>query len=300
LWLEFISDELIYRHRRRMAKIFDGKKLAAEKEKVLAKKVAEFKKTMGVTPKLVAIMVGESPASCLYLQKKSEVAKRVGMEIEIFKLNELGELISLIREKNKDEKTCGIMIQLPIKVQSSKFKVQNENLKFKILSAINPLEDVDCLTPENFGLLAMGKPRFLPATVKGIMAIIENWPLKIENLNVCVVGGSNIVGKPLALHLSNLGATVTICRSKTENLGKYTRQADLLVSATGVPKLIKKDMVKEGAAVIDVGSPVGDVDFENVSKIASFITPVPGGVGPLTVVCLLENLFQAAGLRYSE
>jgi len=159
---------------------------------------------------------------------------------------------------------------------------------------INPLKDVDCLTPENFGLLAMGKPRFLPATVRGIMTIIENWKLKIGNLNVCVVGASNIVGKPLVLHLSNLGATVTICRSKTKNLKKYTSQADLLVSATGVPGLIKKDMVKKGAVVIDVGSLVGDVDFENVAQIASFITPVPGGVGPMTVVSLLENLFQAA------
>jgi len=282
-----------------MAIIFDGKKLAAEKEKVLTQKVAEFKKATGITPKLVAAMIGENPASRLYLRKKSEAAERVGMKMEVFKLNGLSKLVSLIREKNKDKKTHGIMIQLPIKMQNTKFKMQNENLKFKILSAIDPSKDVDCLTPENFGLLAMGKPRFLPATVKGIMAIIENWSLKIENLNVCVVGGSNIVGKPLALHLSNLGATVTICRSKTKDLEKYTRQADLLVSATGVPQLIKKDMVKKGAAVIDVGSPVGDVDFENVSEITSFITPVPGGVGPMTVVCLLENLFQAASLRYS-
>jgi methylenetetrahydrofolate dehydrogenase (NADP+)/methenyltetrahydrofolate cyclohydrolase len=277
-----------------MAVIFDGKKLAAEKEKILAKKVAEFKKATGTTPKLVAIMVGENEASKLYLRKKAEAAKRVGIKIEIIKLNELNKLIKLIREKNKDKKTHGIMIQMPMEMQNLKFKIQNENLKLKILSVINPLKDVDCLTPENFGLLAMGKPRFLPATVRGIMTIIGNWKLEIENLNVCVVGASNIVGKPLALHLSNLGATVTICHSKTKNLEKYTSEADLLISATGVPKLIKKDMVKKGAVVIDVGSPVGDVDFENVSQIASFITPVPGGVGPMTVVCLLENLFQIA------
>jgi len=289
-----------------MAVIFDGKKLAAEKEKILAKKMAEFKKKTGITPKLVAVMVGENPASELYLQKKSQAAKRVGIEIEIFKLNKLIELIKLIREKNKDEKTHGVMIQMPIKIQNPirqpADKIQNSKIKnnqIEILSVINPLKDVDCLTPENFGLLAMGKPRFLPATVRGIMTIVENWKLKIENLNVCVVGASNIVGKPLALHLSNLGATVTICRSKTKNLKKYTSQADLLVSATGVPGLIKKDMVKKGAVVIDVGSPVGDVDFENVAKIASFITPVPGGVGPMTVISLLENLFQAASLRYS-
>jgi len=271
--------------------IFDGKKLAAEKEKILAKKVAEFKKATGIRPKLVAVMVGENEASKIYLRKKSQASKRVGIEMETFKLDKAEELINLIREKNKDKKTHGIMIQLPMEMQNS---------KFKILSAINPLKDVDCLTPENFGLLVMGKPRFLPATVKAILEIIEFSNYQIANLrgtNVCVVGASNIVGKPLALHLSNLGATLTICRSKTKNLEKYTRQADLLISATGVPKLIKKDMVKKGAVVIDVGSPVGDVDFENVSKIASFITPVPGGVGPLTVVCLLENVFQAAKLK---
>jgi len=277
--------------------VFDGKKLAAKKEKVLAKKVADLKKTTGITPKLVAVMIGENEASKIYLQKKAEAAQRVGIKMEIFKLNEVEELIKLIREKNKDKKTHGIMIQLPMEMQNSKCKSQNENLKFKILSAIDPLKDVDCLTPENFGLLAMGEPRFLPATVKAIMEIIHDSCFMIHASRVVIVGASNIVGKPLALHLSNLGATITICRSKTKNLEKYTRQADLLVSATGVPKLIKKDMVKKGAVVIDVGSPVGDVDFENVSKIASFITPVPGGVGPLTVVCLLESVFQAAKLE---
>jgi len=282
-----------------MTVIFDGKKLAAKKEKILAKRVVEFKKATGITPKLVAVMVGENPASELYLRKKSEAAKRIGIEIEIFKLNKLIELIKLIREKNKDKKTHGIMIQMPIEMQNAKCKMQNDNSKLKIdqtkiLAMVNPQKDVDCLTPENFGLLAMGKPRFLPATVKAIMEIIHNSCFMIHASRVVIVGASNIVGKPLALHLSNLGATVTICRSKTKNLGEYTRKADLLVSATGVPKLIKKDMVKKGAAVIDVGSPAGDVDFENVSKIASFVTPVPEGVGPLTVVCLLENVFQAA------
>jgi len=276
-----------------MTIVFDGRKLAAKKEKILAKKVANFKKTTGITPKLVAVMVGENGASKLYLRKKAEVAKRVGMDVEIFKLNKVSKLIELIKKKNKDKKTHGIMIQMPM-------RIQNENLKFKILSAINPLKDVDCLTPENFGLLAMGKPRFLPATVKAILEIIKlsNYQIiKLKGVNVCVVGASNIVGKPLSLHLSNLGATLTICRSKTKNLKKYTSQADLLVSTTGVPKLIKKDMVKKGAVVIDVGSPVGDVDFENVAKVASFITPVPGGVGPLTVIYLLENVFQAASLQ---
>jgi len=309
-----------------MAIIFDGKKLAAEKEKILAKKVADFKKRTGITPKLVAVMVGENKASKIYLRKKSQAAKRVGMEMEIFNLNEVEELIRLIGEKNKDKKTHGIMIQMPIEIQNfppfggtppkavakslpcrqagkiqNKFKIPacpagRQNSKFKILGAIEPRKDVDCLTPENFGLLAMGKPRFLPATVKAIMEIINVSGFKLQASSVVIVGASNIVGKPLALHLSNLGATVTICRSKTKNLEKYTRQADLLISATGVPKLIKKDMVKKGAVVIDVGSPVGDVDFENVSQIASFITPVPGGVGPLTVVCLLENVFQTARL----
>ncbi|MGB9706776.1 MAG: bifunctional 5,10-methylenetetrahydrofolate dehydrogenase/5,10-methenyltetrahydrofolate cyclohydrolase [Microgenomates group bacterium] len=277
-----------------MMVVFDGKKLAAKKEKVLAKKVAEFKKRTGITPKLVAIMVGEDSASKIYLRQKAAAAKRVGIEfekIELIKLTKPAELIELIKEKNEDKKVQGIMIQLPLPKNCP-----IADYELRILETIIPTKDIDCLTPQNLGLLAMGAPRFLPATVKAILEIIKLSNYQIANLKgikVCVVGASNIVGKPLALHLSNLGATVTICRRKTKNLAEFTSQADLLISATGVPKLIKKEMVKKGAVVIDVGSPVGDVDPLAAVR-ASFITPVPGGVGPLTVVSLLENLFEAA------
>lgn len=281
-----------------MAIVFDGKKVAEEKEKILTKKVAEIKKKTGITPKLTAFMVGENPASKIYLQKKRQAGERVGIEVEVVgvgEFTELTELIKLIEEKNKDSQIHGVMIQLPLPK-----RLRIANCELRILETIAPSKDVDCLTPENLGLLAMGKPRFLPATVKAIMTIIEDCKFlpagrrnKIENLNICVVGGSNIVGKPLVIHLSNLGATVIWCRSKTKNLADFTRQADLLISATGKPEIIRAEMVKKEAVVIDVGAPKGDVDFGEVSKIASFITPVPGGVGPLTVVSLLENLLVA-------
>ncbi|MGB9911004.1 MAG: bifunctional 5,10-methylenetetrahydrofolate dehydrogenase/5,10-methenyltetrahydrofolate cyclohydrolase [Microgenomates group bacterium] len=269
-----------------MAIIFDGKKLAEEKEKILAQKVAELKKKTGITPKLTAFLIGENPASILYLKKKSEAGKRVGIEVEVVKIKKITSLINLIEEKNNDFKTHGIMVQLPL---PEEFK----NWELKILESISPIKDVDCLTPVNLGLLARGQPRFLPATVKAVLEIIKNSNFKVLGSNIVVVGASNIVGKPLALLLSNLGATVTLCRSKTKNLAKFTCQADFLISATGVPNLIKAEMVKREAIVIDVGAPKADVDFEKVKKIASFITPVPGGVGPLTVVSLLENLLIA-------
>lgn len=278
-----------------MAIVFDGKRAAEKKEKLLAKKVAELKKKTGITPKLAAFLVGENPASLLYLRKKKEAGERIGAEVEVVRLEKLTELIKLIGKKNQDPRTHGIMIQLPL---PDNLKI--ENWELKILGLLDPSKDVDCLTPENLGLLTIGKPRFLPATVKAIITVIENLKFlsagrqtRLENLNICVVGGSNIVGKPLAIYLSNLGGTVIWCRSKTKNLAEFTRQADLLVSATGKPGIIKATMIKKGAVVIDVGSPKGDVEFEKVCQVASFVTPVPGGVGPLTVVSLLENLVVA-------
>ncbi|HUS60166.1 MAG TPA: tetrahydrofolate dehydrogenase/cyclohydrolase catalytic domain-containing protein [Nevskiaceae bacterium] len=274
-----------------MVKIIDGRKLALIKEKKLAREVANFKKTSGISPKLVSIFIGDPPirrASQLYVNLKEKTAKRVGIlfEKKAFSANKDPKVIyEYIKKKNIDRGVSGIMIQLPLPPKID---------PFWLVSKIDPEKDVDCLTPENLGLVAMGKPIFLPATVKGILAIIKNIQHPIEGANVVVVGASNIVGKPLAIHLSNLGATVAVCRSRTKNLSNFTRKADILVSATGVPKLIKKEMVKKGAVVIDAGSPRGDVFFEEVKKVASFITPVPGGVGPLTVICLLENVLVAA------
>lgn len=263
--------------------IFDGKKLANEKEKVLQEQVKKLVSKLGFAPKLVAILVGDNPASQIYLRLKGEAARRVGVDFEKKEFPENvdpQEVLSGIKRANQDDRVWGIMVQLPLPKELG------------ILEAISPTKDVDCLTAENFGLLAMGKPKFLPATVRAVLTIIQNSKSKVKSSNVVVIGRSNIVGRPLALALTNLGATVTVCHSKTKNLADFTRRAEILISATGIPGLIKKEMVKKGAIVIDVGSPKGDIDFTEVKKAASFITPVPGGVGPLTVVSLFENLLQ--------
>jgi methylenetetrahydrofolate dehydrogenase (NADP+)/methenyltetrahydrofolate cyclohydrolase len=274
-----------------MAKVFEGKKLAQKKEKELAKKVAELKKK-GIRPKLVSFLVGENPASLLYLKKKEEAAKRVGINFELQKFSSNINFTLLrrrIREKNNDSGVSGVMVQLPL-----------SEINQEILAEISPEKDVDCLTPENLGLLALGKPRFLPAVVKAVLAILKfvftqgvlpSPPLRWD---IVVVGASGFVGRSLVAYLKNLGLKAIPCDEFTKFLKKWTKRGDILISATGVPGLIKKEMVKKGAVVIDVGSPKGDVDFEEVKKVASWITPVPGGVGPLTIVCLLENVLLAA------
>ena len=265
--------------------LFDGRKSAKEKEEQLKKVVSQLAKA----PKLVAIQVGHNPASDIYLRLKREMAERIGIEFELVNFPEDAkeeEIIEVISSANKDEKVKGIMVQLPL---------PKEFNEFTILQAIDPKKDVDCLTMENLGLVIAGEPRFFPATVKAVLEILEEAGVDKENLvgkNACIVGGSNIVGKPLALVLSNMGATISLCRSKTKDLAQFTTQADILVTATGVEGIIKEEMVKEGVIVIDVGAPKAEVDFENVNKKTSFITPVPGGVGPMTVVCLMENLVQ--------
>jgi len=275
--------------------IFDGKKLAAEEERILKEKVDRLK-TKGVIPKLVSILIGENPESELYLGLKKKAAERVGIKMEIAKFSEKvrsDEVIKYIENLNKDQKVHGIMVQLPLPKS-----LEVRNLKLEILGSIAPSKDIDCLTPQNLGLLMMGKPRFLPATVKSVIKIIHSSKFIIHSSNVCIVGGSEIVGKPLAMVLSDAGATVSLCRSATKNLKEFTKKADILISATGVPGLIKKEMIKKGAIVIDVGIKmsnikiVGDVEKE-VKEVAEFLTPVPGGVGPVTVVSLLENLVES-------
>ncbi|MDO8551811.1 MAG: tetrahydrofolate dehydrogenase/cyclohydrolase catalytic domain-containing protein [bacterium] len=268
--------------------IFEGKKLALEKEEILKEKLPR----LGFKPKLAVILVGNDRASKIFVDLKEKAAQRVGVEFirkDFPEAVEYSELVGFIENSNKDISILGIMIQLPFPSQSSIINYQSS-----VLDSINPKKDVDCLTSENLGLLMAGKPRFLPATVRAVVEIIHNSELKIKNSNVVIVGGSILVGKPLAMVLSDIGATVTICRSQTEDLEKFTKEADILISATGEPDLITGDMIKEGAVVIDVGSPKGDVNFDEVSKKASFITPVPGGVGPLTVVSLFENLIAKA------
>ena len=270
-----------------MVVIFDGKKFAQDKEEILQQ---EFKKLVkkGHSLKLVSILIGQNPASRLYVSLKEKAANRVGVVFEKQEFPEdvdVKELADFIKSQNNDSGVRGIMVQLPLPASFSDKIVT-------ILREIAPQKDVDCLTPENLGLLMIGRWRVLPATVRGIWEILGRAGINEKTIvgkNVCVLGRSDIVGKPLANLLINRGATVTVCHRQTKDLACLIKRADIIISATGSPNLVKGEMVKEGAIVIDVGSPKGDIDFDSVIKKASFITPVPGGVGPMTVVSLLEN-----------
>ncbi|MGI5826218.1 MAG: bifunctional 5,10-methylenetetrahydrofolate dehydrogenase/5,10-methenyltetrahydrofolate cyclohydrolase [Patescibacteria group bacterium] len=280
--------------------IFDGKEFARQKEERLKLQV-EALKAQGITPKMVSILADNSPETALYVSLKSKFAEKIGALYDVHRFDggETQRIIEFIKEQNKNPSVHGIMVQLP---------VINEN---QILQAITPEKDADCLTAENLGKVLLGEPRLLPATVKATADIIkfaiehlegaqkeEDW---LAGKNVCIIGASIIVGKPLAIYLSDLGATVTICHSKTENLPEFTKKADVVVSATGVTDLVTVDMVKYGAIVIDVGISkllrggkfrvMGDVDPKVVEKTA-FLSPVPGGVGPVTVASLFENLLS--------
>lgn len=278
--------------------IFDGKAFAQLKEARLKQSVEELR-GKGIVPKLVSILADNSPESRLYVSLKEKFSQRVGaiFEIHHFDGTATKKIVEDVLKANQDPQVQGIMVQLPV--------VDEE----EIVRAIDPIKDIDCLTPENLGLIVGGTPRFLPATVKAVVEIAreamgevkgEKW---LAGMNVCIIGASIIVGKPLAILLSDTGATVTICRSTTQNLADFTRKADILISATGVTDLIKKEMVKLRGVVIDVGISkllrggkfrvVGDVDPQVLERTA-FFTPVPGGVGPVTVACLFENLLLAS------
>lgn len=272
--------------------IFDGKALAGVKEEALKLRVLELKRK-NINPKLVVILSGKNPDSELYVSLKQKFAQRVGVLFEIKRFDEFGpsaEIIEFIKKANMDASVHGIMVQLPVAEP------------FRAVSVIAPSKDVDCLTPQNLGLIMAEHPWFLPATVKAVISVIKSAQIKVTGANVTIVGASEIVGKPLAVLLSDAGATVSVCRSTTKDLSAFTKEADILISATGAPHLITKNMVKPGAAVIDVGiskllrdgkfQVTGDVD-SGVKEIASFFTPVPGGVGPVTVACLFENLLHA-------
>lgn len=260
-------------------KIFDGRKLAQEREEELRKKL----KKLGFKPKLVSLVIGNDEASHLYLSLKEKAAQRVGIlfEKKVFPADaDEKEIYQSLKACNLDKQIHGIIIQMPV---PKKFDL------FWLVSKIDPEKDVDCLTPENLGLLFLGKPIFLPAVVKAILLVLEG--IKLKGKEVVIVGAGDLVGKPLAIHLKNLGATVVLCDEYTKNLSQWTKKGEILVAATGVEGLIKKEMVKPGAIVIDVGSPQPEVD-EGVKEVASLVTPVPGGIGPLTIVCLLENLLE--------
>ena len=274
--------------------ILDGKKVSAKVREDLKLEVDNLKKE-GIKPKLAVIMVGNDPASKVYVRNKNKACEEIGIEYEEFLLGEettMEELLNVIDNLNKNQNIDGILLQSPIP------KHLDINKAFR---AILPEKDVDGFHPINAGKLSIGEKCFVPCTPHGVVKIIEEYNIETEGKNVVIVGRSNIVGKPLIQCMLQKNATVTVCHSKTRNLEEFTRKADILIVAIGKQKFITENMVKEGVVVIDIGinrneegKLVGDVDFDNVSKKASYITPVPGGVGPMTVAMLMENVVEAA------
>lgn len=280
-----------------MAIIIDGKELA-KKVRAEVKDGVEKLKQNGINPKLAVIMVGQDPASKVYVKNKSKACNEVGIEYEEFLLDEniqMEELLSVIEKLNKRKDIHGILLQSPIPKHLDIYKAF-ETIDFR--------KDVDGFNPINIGRLTLNRQTFISCTPYGVMKMLEEYNIELKGANVVILGRSNIVGKPLAQCLLNKDATITICHSKTKNIEEITRNADIVITAIGQPKFLKENMVKEGAVIIDVGinrletGLVGDVDFEEVSKKASYITPVPGGVGPMTISMLLNNVVIAA--KYLE
>lgn len=277
--------------------LIDGKELAKNIRTNLKQQVEELKKG-GVYPKLAVIMVGEDKASAVYVKNKSKACNEIGVEYEEFFLKAettMDELLTLIKRLNEDKNIDGILLQSPIP------RHLNINEAFM---AIDPKKDVDGFHPINVGKLNLNQDCFISCTPHGIIRMLETYHVPIEGVHAVIIGRSNIVGKPLIQCLLNKNATVTICHSKTKNLEEVTKQADILIAAIGKPEFVTGNMVKEGTTVIDVGinrtedgKLVGDVNFAEVSKKASYITPVPGGVGPMTIAMLMENVVKAATYR---
>ncbi len=275
------------------AQIIDGKKIASEIRADLAKKVEQLPGE--VMPVLAVVLVGDNEASRIYVRNKKKAAAEVGIGCEVLEMNEgIGEnaLLATIEELNENPHVNGIIVQLPLPDHIN---------PLKILSAIRPEKDVDGFNPYNAGLLACKEPEaVVSATPKGILKLLQTTGVDLCGKHAVVIGRSNIVGRPTAMVLLNHDCTVTVTHSKTIDLPNIVRQADIVVAACGCPKLVKKDWLKEGAVVIDVGinrvegKLCGDVDFDAATEKASFITPVPGGVGPMTVAMLLENTYEAA------
>lgn len=282
-----------------MANLINGKEIAAQvKANISAdvEKLAEF----GITPGLAVIIVGDDPASKIYVKNKKKACEEVGFYSEEFALPEKTSqkaLLDLIDTLNKRFDIDGILVQLPLP------KHLNEKT---IIGAISPKKDVDAFSPFNVGRIMIGEYRFLPCTPAGVMELIKSTGVEVSGKNCVVIGRSNIVGKPMAMMLLHENGTVTICHSKTENLSEITSKADILVSAVGKANFVTADMVKEGAVVIDVGMNYdedgklcGDVKFDEVEPKAGYITPVPGGVGPMTIAMLMKNTLTAAKLNAS-
>ena len=277
-----------------MAIIIDGKELA-KKTRANLKIDCDNLKSKGINPKLAVIMVGDNPASKVYVKNKSKACEEVGIEYEEYLLDEditQKELISLIDDLNLRDDVTGILLQSPI---PSHLDI-NEAFR-----TISPKKDVDGFHPVSVGKLTLGQDTFVSCTPYGVIKMFEEYNIDLEGKNVVILGRSNIVGKPLIQCCLNKNATVTVCHSRTKDVSEFTKRADIVIVAIGKAKFLKADMVKDGAVIIDVGinrgedgKLCGDVDFENVSKKASYITPVPGGVGPMTIAMLMNNVIKAA------
>ena len=274
------------------AKIIDGKKISQKILDTLKSRIKNLKETPG----LALVLVGDNPASEIYVNFKEKTCKEVGFYCERYNLDKDTsemDILNLVDELNNKSSIHGILVQLPLPPHI------NQRL---IINSILPHKDVDGFTPVNLGNLASGNAVLAPATARACLCLIESTGIKIEGKNAVIIGRSSIVGKPAALLLLEKNATVTICHSKTKNLSEHTKKADILICAAGKPNLVKKDMIKDGAIVIDVGinrigaKVVGDVDFENLKDVAGYITPVPGGVGPMTIAMLLDNTLMAMDL----
>jgi methylenetetrahydrofolate dehydrogenase (NADP+)/methenyltetrahydrofolate cyclohydrolase len=285
-----------------MATLLDGKQLAQTIQAEIAAEVADLVQRTGVRPGLAAVLVGDNPASQVYVRNKQKACEKVGMASWLHPLPATitqAELLAVVDQLNRDPQVHGILVQLPLPRQID---------EDTIIHAVTPLKDVDGFGMESLGLLTAGRPRYLPCTPLGIQQLLVRNQIVLDGKHVVIVGRSNIVGKPLALMLMQKGnganATVTVCHSRSKNIGEITRQADVVVVAIGVAKFLTRDMVRPGAVVVDVGinrsedgKLVGDVDFDGVKDIAGAITPVPGGVGPMTITMLLHNTLRAAILQ---
>jgi methylenetetrahydrofolate dehydrogenase (NADP+)/methenyltetrahydrofolate cyclohydrolase len=279
-----------------MIMILDGKKIAEMRQKILKEEIG----SSGLTPRLATVIVGSDPASQMYIRMKHRACEQVGIGSVGMELSgdaTTGQVLEAVAQLNNDDNIHGILVQLPLPKH-----VDSE----RVIAAVRPDKDVDGFNPFNLGLLFSGRPRFVPCTPKGIMTLLAEYKIEVAGTRAVVIGRSIDVGRPMAALLLNADATVTVCHSKTKDLAYEVNRSDILVSAVGKAHFITREMVKPGAVVIDVGinqlngKLVGDVDFAAVKDIASAITPVPGGVGPMTIATLMENTYRAAIVRTCE
>ncbi|WQW61686.1 bifunctional methylenetetrahydrofolate dehydrogenase/methenyltetrahydrofolate cyclohydrolase FolD [Helicobacter pylori] len=274
--------------------LLDGQTLAYDIEKDLKNKIQTITAQTHKSPKLAVILVGKDPASITYVNMKIKACQRVGMDFDLKTLQENvteAKLLSLIKDYNTDQNISGVLVQLPLP--------RHIDTKM-VLEAIDPNKDVDGFHPLNIGKLCTQKESFLPATPMGVMRLLKHYHIEIKGKDVAIIGASNIIGKPLSMLMLNAGASVSVCHILTKDISFYTQNADIVCVGVGKPDLIKASMLKKGAVVVDIGINhlndgriVGDVDFNNAQKVAGFITPVPKGVGPMTIVSLLENTLIA-------